>query len=97
MLLLSQLKLIERDMGRRPNVHSGYSARLIDLDIIFYDAIVLTTDNLIIPHPRVYNRRFVLEPLSEINPNFICPKKKITVLDCLLDVQDDTEVKLYAQ
>lgn len=76
--LLSQLKMIERRLGRvsaEPN-----AARPMDLDILFYDdVVILQGKSLKIPHPRLTQRRFVLEPLAEIAPDFIHPRLKKTV------------------
>jgi 2-amino-4-hydroxy-6-hydroxymethyldihydropteridine diphosphokinase len=62
--LLFKLKSIETEMGRHPTVR--YGPRVIDLDILLYDDLVLTTDGLTIPHPRMLERGFVLIPLAEI-------------------------------
>ncbi len=76
--LLSQLKIIERRLGR-VSVEAN-AARSMDLDILFYDdVVILQGKNLKIPHPRLTQRRFVLEPLTEIAPDFIHPRLKKTV------------------
>jgi len=78
-------------MGRIRTVKLG--PRIIDLDMLFYNNIVLNKEDLILPHPALTERRFVLLPLSEIAPNLIHPvfQKPIEVLlkECpdLLDVQ----------
>jgi 2-amino-4-hydroxy-6-hydroxymethyldihydropteridine diphosphokinase len=64
--LLRALKRIERRLGRKPTVRFG--PRPIDLDIIYYGGLVLKTPDLTIPHARVAERRFVLEPLAEVAP-----------------------------
>jgi len=61
--LLVFLKKIEKEVGRVPSIRNG--PRAVDLDILFYDKLVMKTENLIIPHPRIAERRFVLEPLNE--------------------------------
>jgi len=61
--LLAFLKQIEKDVGRVPSIRNG--PRAVDLDILFYDKLILKTETLIIPHPRISERRFVLEPLNE--------------------------------
>jgi 2-amino-4-hydroxy-6-hydroxymethyldihydropteridine diphosphokinase len=63
-LLLKALKKIERDLGRRPTIRFG--PRLIDLDILFYANRIIKTMNLVVPHPRLFEREFVLKPLREI-------------------------------
>ena len=62
--LLIKLKSIEIELGRQPSIRNG--PRMIDLDILLYDNLVLTTGVLTIPHPRMLERGFVLIPLAEI-------------------------------
>jgi 2-amino-4-hydroxy-6-hydroxymethyldihydropteridine diphosphokinase len=74
--LLIYLKEIESQMGRQETFRFG--PRLIDLDILFYDELILDTPKLTIPHPRLYERAFILIPLAEIAPdlNHRVPSKK---------------------
>jgi len=88
--LLTNLNLIEEKLGRVRTEKWG--PRTIDLDIIFYDNQVIKDDNLIIPHPRAHLRRFVLEPICEIAPEFIHPLLKITVTELLNKLEDNKEV-----
>jgi dihydroneopterin aldolase / 2-amino-4-hydroxy-6-hydroxymethyldihydropteridine diphosphokinase len=69
--LLSSLKDIERTMGRKKSVKFG--PRVIDLDILFYDDVIMKTETLTIPHPLMTKRAFVLVPLNEIAPNHLHP------------------------
>lgn len=69
--LLTFLKKLETDLGRAPTFRNG--PRLIDIDILFYDDLVLDTPPLVIPHPRLHERDFVLVPLADIAPDFIHP------------------------
>lgn len=72
--LLKELLTIEAELGRkRKENHIGYESRPIDLDIIYYDDIINNDEELILPHPRLHLRRFVLTPLCEIAPGFIHP------------------------
>ena len=65
---------IEREMGRKQkSVQGVYSDRPIDIDILLYDNLILQTPELTIPHPLMTERRFVMEPLAEIAPDFIHP------------------------
>ncbi len=70
--LLLQLQKTERELGR-PRKHVRWGPRAIDLDILSYNNLILETENLSIPHPRMHKRAFVLEPLIEIAPNWIHP------------------------
>jgi 2-amino-4-hydroxy-6-hydroxymethyldihydropteridine diphosphokinase len=82
--LLSQLKIIEKKMGRKRSVRFG--PRLIDLDILFYDDLILNSPELTIPHPRLRERAFVLVPLAEIAPKLVHPLDHKTVKELLQDV-----------
>ena len=81
--LLSTTQHIDRTLGRtHKSVDGQYSDRLIDIDILLYDDVVMHTPSLILPHPLMHRRLFVLEPLSEIAPTMIHPllQKEITTL-----------------
>jgi 2-amino-4-hydroxy-6-hydroxymethyldihydropteridine diphosphokinase len=75
--LLKALKTIEKDLGRMFSQRNG--PRLIDLDILFYDDLILTQPDLIIPHPRLNERPFVLVPLADIAPTWIHPQVGLSV------------------
>ena len=75
--LLKFLKKIETKMGRLETFRNG--PRLIDIDILFYGQRVIRGTELSIPHPRLYERAFVLVPLNDIAPNFIHPVLNMTV------------------
>ncbi|WP_022819237.1 2-amino-4-hydroxy-6-hydroxymethyldihydropteridine diphosphokinase [Fusobacterium russii] len=78
--LLFKLLAIEKSMGRERKMKWG--PRIIDLDIIFYNKEVIEDEDLIVPHPYMEQRAFVLEPLEEINPNFVHPllNKRVSTL-----------------
>jgi len=69
--LLGFLKQLEVDLGREKSVRWG--PRLIDLDILFYDDLVIESPPLVIPHPRLHERGFVLVPLADVAAEFIHP------------------------
>ncbi len=64
---------IERKGGRRKKSKNGYDARTLDIDIIFFNEQIIETPDLTIPHPRMHERRFVLEPLNDIIPGYKHP------------------------
>ena len=87
--LLSELKRIERNLGRREWTRWG--PREIDLDILLFGNQMLRTKDLTIPHPRMRERRFVLEPLAEIAPDAVDPSGGLTIRELLrrLDEPND--------
>jgi 2-amino-4-hydroxy-6-hydroxymethyldihydropteridine diphosphokinase len=89
--LLKTLLLIEEKMGRRRL--EKYGSRRIDLDILFFNDAILRRPDLIIPHPEIANRRFVLEPLNEIAPDYFHPALHRSVRELLLACTDPLEVK----
>jgi len=72
--LLQNLLKIERQMGRVRFVKAGYSSRNIDLDLLFFEDQVLDNEDLVLPHPRLELRKFILSPMCEIAPNFVHPR-----------------------
>ena len=82
--LLAELKRIEHALGRRPGPRWG--PRPIDLDIILYGDLEMDTPDLVIPHPRFRDRRFVLAPLAEIAPEALDPVTQRTVAQLLADL-----------
>lgn len=84
---------IEKDLGRERTVLTGkssesriYHSRSIDIDLIFYDDLVVDTPELTLPHPRMHLRRFVLEPLTEIIPTYRHPVTGKTVKQLLYEI-----------
>lgn len=69
--LLSHLKRLETVLGREPTFENG--PRVIDVDILFYDDIILNSPPLVIPHPRLHTRAFVLVPLNDLAPDLSSP------------------------
>lgn len=77
--LLDAFKKIEMDMGREPGLR--YGPRLIDLDILYYDTKIINHPRITIPHPEIAKRDFVLRPLAEIAPDFLCPLHHKTIVE----------------
>jgi len=83
--LLSHIARLERSLGRRRTVAKG--PRTIDIDILFFGSSVIESPDLRVPHPRIAERRFVLEPLSEIAPDLVHPLTRRTARAMLAGVR----------
>jgi 2-amino-4-hydroxy-6-hydroxymethyldihydropteridine diphosphokinase len=92
MRLLGRMKRIEKQMGRKKTFRNG--PRVIDLDILFYDDLILDTRRLVIPHPRLHERAFVLVPMVEINPGFVHPVLGKTMAELMSKVEQAGVVRL---
>ena len=90
--LLAHLKILETRLGRLPSFR--YGPRKIDMDILFYDEIILETPALAIPHPRLAERAFVLVPLADLAPDLRHPVLGKTIQQ-LLSAIDRQGVNLY--
>lgn len=90
--LIGHLKRLETALGRVSSFQNG--PRLIDMDILFFDDLIIDKSSLVIPHPRLQERAFVLVPLNDIAPDFIHPFLRKSVNE-LLDGLDRSEIKLY--
>ncbi|HOG20540.1 MAG TPA: 2-amino-4-hydroxy-6-hydroxymethyldihydropteridine diphosphokinase [Salinivirgaceae bacterium] len=88
---------IEKELGREEQnkTQNGYCSRTIDIDILFVDDLIINSLELTVPHKELANRRFVLVPLSEIQPNKVHPVLNKTVLDLLHTCTDNLEVKIF--
>ena len=92
--LMNEIIKIEEILGRI-RVPGSYQSRTIDIDILFYDELVIETEYLTIPHPRIQERRFVLTPMAEIAANFLHPVFKKKLKELLVNCKDDSLVNLY--
>jgi len=91
--VLLAVQKIEEEMGRA-RMADFYTSRIIDIDIIFYDHLSINQPDLIIPHPLMQLRKFVLIPLNEIIPEFIHPVLKTTISQMLDQCEDTLKVEL---
>jgi 2-amino-4-hydroxy-6-hydroxymethyldihydropteridine diphosphokinase len=91
-MLHTRLQQIEREIGRKPTVPKG--PRVIDLDILLFGNSVIATAALEIPHPRMAERRFVLEPLAELAPDLRHPVTRQSVREMLGAVMDQQVKRL---
>lgn len=87
--LLEVLHRIEKEAGRERTIHWG--PRTLDLDILFYDKLCVETEDLVIPHPDMENREFVLKPLREIAPWLRHPVTGRTVTELLISLHAGEE------
>lgn len=89
--LLGHMHRIERDLGRTRMVTWG--PRTIDLDILLYGDQVIGDEELVVPHPLMHERRFVMEPLAEIAPEAVHPLLQMTAETILASLIDDEMVR----
>jgi 2-amino-4-hydroxy-6-hydroxymethyldihydropteridine diphosphokinase len=107
--LLDHLLAIEKKMGRtrsltgnacgtfladKPLIKSQYEGRIIDLDILFFGSRLIFTERLMVPHPRLHERKFTLVPLNDVAPDFQHPLLKKTIFALLNECSDRSTVKL---
>ncbi|WBX71699.1 2-amino-4-hydroxy-6-hydroxymethyldihydropteridine diphosphokinase [Tenacibaculum retecalamus] len=90
--LIKNLLAIEKELGRARKDTNGYADRIIDLDIVLFEDEIIFSKNLIVPHPRMLDRKFVLIPLVEIARNTIHPIEKKHLYICLENCTDDSEI-----
>lgn len=92
-ICLTSALAIENLMGRVRQTHWG--PRVIDVDLLYYDDQLIDTPKLSLPHPRIHERRFVLQPLVAIAPEWIDPKHQKTATQLLNECKDPLAVQLY--
>jgi len=92
--LLDKTMDIEKALGRkRDKSAKGYSSRTIDIDILFFGSEQMSTERLVIPHPRITQRRFTLIPLAEISPDLVHPTEHKTMAELLDECPDKSVVE----
>jgi 2-amino-4-hydroxy-6-hydroxymethyldihydropteridine diphosphokinase len=94
--LLQELIHIEQESGRIRK-EGEYEARSLDIDILFYGRDVICMDNLVIPHPLICERRFVLVPLEEIASDFIHPVWNKSIRDLLKECRDQSWIRTFPE
>lgn len=96
--LLSKLQFIEKQLGRtaKTPTNQTYSSRLIDIDILFFNQEIINNETLTIPHPRLHLRKFTLECILDISPDYIHPIFNKTIEKLSDKCSDKTKVWQYA-
>lgn len=92
-VLMQELLAIEEQLGRQRT--EAWGARTLDLDLLYYDDLVLNTPSLSLPHPRLHLRRFTLVPLCELAPLFMHPVLQKNNLQLLRECPDQLEVDIF--
>jgi 2-amino-4-hydroxy-6-hydroxymethyldihydropteridine diphosphokinase len=85
---------IEAQLGRTRNENGAYTDRNIDIDILLYEELIISNETLEIPHPRMHQRRFCMEPLSEIAPNWLVPTFQKTTSQVLAICSDLSKISI---
>lgn len=93
LVLLDLLKTIEVRVGRKAH-KIRFGPRVLDLDIILYDDLIVDTPRLTIPHTRMHERKFVLKPICDIEPNVVHPVLKQTLRQLLAVLADDKQQRV---
>jgi 2-amino-4-hydroxy-6-hydroxymethyldihydropteridine diphosphokinase len=92
--LLQKLKSIEKSLGRVETVR--YGPRCIDLDILFYGNDTYSSEKLVIPHPMIPERAFVLVPMNELAPDYVHPQLNLSI-STLLGNLDPDGIEIYKE
>ena len=93
--LLELCNSVERQLGRDRTKEDRWSERAIDIDILFYDDLVIDTEELRIPHQHLHQRAFAIVPLLELIPDFVHPIYDKTLLELHDEIEDPEDVFLY--
>jgi len=89
--MMKRILLIEEKLGRIRT--KKWEPRIIDIDILFFNDEIISSENLIIPHPGLHERKFTLVPLAELIPDYLHPVLKKTIAEILNGLKDPLEVK----
>lgn len=90
--VLNEILLIEKQLGRDRTKQKKWEQRPIDIDILFYGNEIIDLPELIVPHPFIQNRKFILSPLLEVLPNFVHPLFNKTIQELFINCKDKLAV-----
>jgi 2-amino-4-hydroxy-6-hydroxymethyldihydropteridine diphosphokinase len=93
--LIMQLLNIEQQLGRERTIGASYEPRTMDIDVLFYNQDIINTPKLVVPHPRLHLRKFVLIPLNDICSSYVHPVLNEPIHNLLNRCEDRMEVKLF--
>lgn len=88
--ILKAILDIEKTMGRKRNTSKNYVSRPIDIDILFIDDLIIDSEKLIVPHPEMEKRKFVLQPLADLNSQLIHPISEKKIIKILSETSDES-------
>jgi 2-amino-4-hydroxy-6-hydroxymethyldihydropteridine diphosphokinase len=88
--VLIKTQQIEKQIGRKKKTDLCYESRLIDIDILYFDQLIYTSDKIIIPHLKLSERKFVLVPMKEIAADFIDPKLNLSITELVEKCLDNS-------
>lgn len=88
--LLAVTQTVQADAGQGPKT-VRFGPRILDLDLLFYGDLILDTPRLELPHPRMHKRRFVLQPICDIDPQLVHPVLGLSMADLLAGLKDDQQ------
>lgn len=95
--LLRRTQAIEKKLGRLQKTEQGYTSRVIDIDVLFYNDEVVEEAHLHVPHPHMADRKFVLQPLAEVNAQLEHPVLKQKVIKLLAKTSDTSELNKWSK
>ena len=93
--VLDTLLTIEKELGRDRNLSEGYQARPIDLDILLFNNEIISHERLLVPHPRMELRQFVLTPLTDIAAKTVHPQLKKNIEELQQKCEDDSVLSIW--
>lgn len=94
--ILHEILKAEKKLGKIRSEAEGYQARIIDIDIVFFNEDIFETENLKIPHPQMQNRKFVLLPMNDLKTDFVHPILNKNTLELLKDCEDNSDCKVIS-